>query len=214
MKKTGIKIISAVIVVAIIAAVSLIYVNNKNNDSNNSQLPNQTQNTSTSNDNTLKEGKTLVVYFSAQGHTKDVAKQIAQNLDADIFEIVPKEEYTESDLNWSDDNSRVTREHEDESLRDTPLVSTTVDNWDSYENVLIGYPIWWGIAAWPVDTFVKANDFSDKNVIPFCTSSTSDLGDSANLLEEEAKGGNWLEGQRFPSSPSSEEINQWTDSLK
>ncbi len=79
---------------------------------------------------------------------------------------------------------------------------------------MIGYPIWWGIAAWPVDTFVEANDFADKNVIPFCTSASSDLGDSGNLLKGKANGGNWMEGYRFPSSPSSEEITQWTDSLK
>ncbi|MCO8193043.1 flavodoxin [Anaerofustis sp. NSJ-163] len=215
MKKTSTKIIAAVVVVAVIAAALLLFVNNRNtNDNTASQPPSQTQDTLTSSENSLKDGETLVVYFSAQGHTKDVAEQIAEDLDADIFEIVPQDEYTESDLDWTDDNSRVTREHEDESLRDTPLVSTTVDNWDSYENVLIGYPIWWGIAAWPVDTFVEANDFADKNVIPFCTSASSDLGDSGNLLKEKANGGNWMEGYRFPSSPSSEEITQWTDSLK
>ncbi|WP_138269593.1 flavodoxin [Anaerofustis stercorihominis] len=215
MKKTSTKIIAAVVVVAVIAAALLLFVNNRNtNDNTASQPPSQTQDTLTSSENSLKDGETLVVYFSAQGHTKDVAEQIAEDLDADIFEIVPQDEYTESDLNWTDDNSRVTREHEDESLRDTSLVSTTIDNWDSYENVLIGYPIWWGIAAWPVDTFVEANDFADKNVIPFCTSASSDLGDSGKLLKEKANGGNWMEGYRFPSSPSSEEITQWTDSLK
>ena len=91
--------------------------------------------------------------------------------------------------------------------------SQTQDTLTSSENSLKD-AIWWGIAAWPVDTFVKANDFSDKNVIPFCTSSSSDLGDSGNLLKEKANGGNWMEGYRFPSSPSSEEITQWTDSLK
>lgn len=85
-------------------------------------------------------------------------------------------------------NSRVSREHKDESLRNVELTSTTVDNWADYETVLIGYPVWWGIAAWPVDTFVKSNDFNGKTVIPFCTSS-SGLGQSGELLEE-ANGGN------------------------
>ena len=80
--------------------------------------------------------------------------------------------------------------------------------------VLIGYPIWWGIAAWPVDTFVKANDFTGKTVIPFCTSSSSGLGQSGELLAEEAGTGNWLEGQRFSSNPSDSDINSWADSIK
>mgnify|MGYP005795649065 FL=1 len=111
---------------------------------------------------------------------------------ADIFEIVPTDEYSSDDLDWTDSNSRVSREYEDESLRNIELVSTSVDNWDSYDTVLIGYPIWWGIAAWPVDTFVKVNDFTGKTVIPFCTSSSSGLGQSGDLLEEEANSGNWL----------------------
>ena len=158
--------------------------------------------------------KTLVVYYSAQNHTEAVAQQIAQNLGADIFELVPVDEYKSDDLNWNDENSRVTREYEDESLRDIELESTTVENWDDYDTVLIGYPIWWGIAAWPVDTFVKANDFNGKTVIPFCTSSSSGLGQSGELLAEEANGGNWLEGHRFRSNPSDSDIQDWTDSIQ
>ena len=110
-------------------------------------------------------GKTLVVYYSASGNTERVAKDIAEAAGADLFEIVPTEPYTDDDLDWTDDNSRVTREHEDESLRDVPLTTTEVPAWDSYDTVFIGYPIWWGIAAWPVDTFVKSNDFTGKTVI-------------------------------------------------
>ena len=112
------------------------------------------------------------------------------------------------------DDSRVTREHEDTSLRNVELKTTEVENWDQYDTVLIGYPIWWGIAAWPVDTFVKANDFSNKTVIPFCTSTSSGLGESGTKLQKEAKGGNWQKGQRFSSSPSDSTIKDWTDSLK
>ena len=133
---------------------------------------------------------------------------------ADLFQIVPVNEYTSADLDWTDDNSRVSREHDDESLRNVELVSTTVDNWDEYDTVIIGYPIWWGIAAWPVDTFVKANDFTGKTVIPFCTSASSGLGQSGDLLAEEAGTGNWLEGHRFSSNPSDSDINAWTDSLQ
>lgn len=111
--------------------------------------------------------KTLVVYFSASSNTENVANRLAENLGADIFEIEPTQEYTSADLNWTDDNSRVSREHENESLRNVELKSTTVDKWEDYDTVLIGYPIWWGIAAWPIDTFVKGNDFNGKTVI-FC----------------------------------------------
>ena len=116
--------------------------------------------------------------------------------------------------NWNDQNSRVTREYEDESLRNTELVSTTVENWESYDTVIIGYPIWWGIAAWPVDTFVKENDFTGKTVIPFCTSSSSGLGQSGDLLAQEAGTGNWQEGQRFRSNPSDSDINAWISSIQ
>ena len=93
------------------------------------------------------------------------------------------------------------------------LTTTEVENWDSYDTVFIGYPIWWGIAAWPVDGFVEANDFTGKTVIPFCTSSSSGLGESGELLAELAGTGDWQEGQRFRSSASQEDVNEWVDSL-
>ena len=159
------------------------------------------------------DGNVLVVYYSASGNTETAANYIAQATGGDIFEITPAEPYTSDDLNWTDENSRVSREHEDESLRDVELTTTEVENWDSYDTVFIGYPIWWGIAAWPVDGFVEANDFSGKTVIPFCTSSSSGLGQSGELLAQLAGTGDWQEGQRFRSSASQEDINEWVDSL-
>ena len=165
--------------------------------------------------NTIKNTKKiLVAYYSTTGSTEKVAKEIANNLNADIFKIEPKEEYTSNDLDWNDDNSRVTKEHNDETLRNVELKTTTVDNWNDYDAVLIGYPIWWGIAAWPVDTFVKANDFSNKTVIPFCTSASSGLGESGTRLQKEAKGGIWKQGHRFSSSPTEDTIKEWTDGLQ
>lgn len=117
-------------------------------------------------------------------------------------------------MNWTNNNSRVSKEHNDESLRNVKLNKEKVDNWEDYDTVLIGYPIWWGIAAWPVDTFVKANDFDGKTVIPFCTSTSSSLGQSGKLLEEEANGGNWKDGRRFKSNPSDSDIKNWTNSIK
>ena len=160
-----------------------------------------------------KDSKALVAYYSAQGHTDNVAKQIAKNLNADIFVIEPKEEYSSEDLNYNDSNSRVSKEHNDESLRNVELKTTAVNNFDSYDTVLIGYPIWWGIAAWPVNTFVKENDFTGKTVIPFCTSASSSLGNSGKNLKELANGGNWLDGHRFSSNASESEIKEWTDKI-
>lgn len=155
----------------------------------------------------------LVVYYSATGNTEQVAQYIADSTGGDLFEIQPVEPYTNDDLNWTDDNSRVSQEHADESLRDVELVADTVDNWDQYDTVFIGYPIWWGIAAWPVDGFVEANDFSGKTVIPFCTSSSSGLGESGQLLADMAGTGDWQEGQRFRSSTSQEDVQSWVEGL-
>lgn len=158
-------------------------------------------------------GKTLVVYYSASGNTERVAKDIAEAAGADLFEIVPTEVYTSDDLDWTNPDSRVSREHDDESLRDVPLTTTEVPDWDSYDTVFIGYPIWWGIAAWPVDTFVKNNDFTGKTVIPFATSSSSGMGQSGSLLADMAGTGEWQEGQRFSSGVSSDDVQSWVNGL-
>lgn len=158
-------------------------------------------------------GKTLVVYYSASGNTERVAKDIAEAAGADLFEIVPTEVYTSDDLDWTNPDSRVSREHDDESLRDVPMTTTEVPDWDSYDTVFIGYPIWWGIAAWPVDTFVKNNDFTGKTVIPFATSSSSGMGQSGSLLADMAGTGEWQEGQRFSSGASSADVQSWVNGL-
>ena len=158
-------------------------------------------------------GKTLVVYYSASGNTERVAKDIAEAAGADLFEIVPTEVYTSDDLDWTNPDSRVSREHDDESLRDVPLTTTEVPDWDSYDTVFIGYPIWWGLAAWPVDTFVKNNDFTGKTVIPVATSSSSGIGQSGSLLADMAGTGEWQEGQRFSSGVSSDDVQSWVNGL-
>ena len=159
------------------------------------------------------EGKTLVVYYSATGNTEEVANYIANATGGELFELEPVEPYTSEDLNWTDENSRVSVEHENPDQRDVELVSTSVDDWDSVSTIYIGYPIWWGIAAWPVDTFVEANDFTGKTVIPFCTSSSSELGESGQLLADLAGTGEWLEGMRFRSGVDEEDVTSWVESL-
>ncbi len=160
-----------------------------------------------------ENGDILVVYYSATGNTEQAAEYIAEVTGGDLFELEPAEPYTDEDLNWTDDNSRVSREYADESLRDVELVSTTVENWDSYDTVYIGYPIWWGIAAWPVNGFVSANDFTGKTVIPFATSSSSGMGESGELLAELAGTGDWQEGQRFSSGVSETDVTEWVNNL-
>ena len=154
-----------------------------------------------------------MVYYSASGNTKRVAEDIAETAGGDLFEITPTEPYTSDDLNWTNSDSRVSREHDDESLRDVPLTTTEVENWDDYDTVFIGYPIWWGIAAWPVDNFVKNNDFTGKTVIPFATSSSSGMGQSGSLLADMAGTGEWQEGQRFSSGVSSDDVQSWVNGL-
>ena len=163
---------------------------------------------------TSGSGKVLVAYYSATGNTKRVAEDIADAAGADLFEITPTEPYTSDDLNWTDDNSRVSREHDDESLRDVELVTTEVENWNDYDTVFIGYPIWWGIAAWSVNNFVKNNDFTGKTVIPFATSASSGMGQSGELLQQMANGGDWQDGQRFSSGASGSTVRGWVDGLR
>ena len=158
-------------------------------------------------------GKTLVVYYSASGNTENVSNVIAKTLGADLFELEPVEPYSNDDLDWTNDDSRVTREHENKDERDVELVSATVDNWSEYDTVFIGYPIWWGIAAWPVDEFIETNDFTGKTVIPFATSASSGMGQSGELLAEMAGTGDWQEGQRFRSGASEDDIVAWVEGL-
>ena len=203
MKKNALIIIIIVLVI-LVGVTTYLVISNKNNNNDN---------TNKGSDNMIGN-KVLVVYYSAQSHTESVAKKIANNLNADIFEIEPVEVYTSDDLDWTDNSSRVSKEHNDESLRNVELKSTKVDNWDSYDTVLIGYPIWWGIAAWPVNNFIKDNDFTGKTVIPFCTSASSGLGSSGKLLEDLTNTGNWTDGHRFNSSASDNDIKEFTDSIK
>ena len=229
MKKVVIGIIVVIVIVAIgIGTYLMLNSEQKENKENANQNIVESQNEKnvtkdedvtnnqkvSSEENLSNGGKTIVVYFSAQNHTKAVAEKIADKLNADIFEIIPEDKYTSEDLDWTDNNSRVSKEHEDDALRNVKLEKDKVDNWDEYDTVLIGYPIWWGVASWTVDTFVKANDFDGKRVIPFCTSTSSGLGQSGKLLEREANGGNWEDGHRFKSNPTDNDINDWVDSIK
>lgn len=159
----------------------------------------------------------LVVYFSATGNTERVAKAIAEATGGDLFEIVPADPYTSDDLRWTDENSRVVQEYEAKqagTLGDTALEAVSAENWEEYDVIFIGYPIWWYDAAWPVNTFVRENDFTGKTVYTFCTSSSSGLGSSTQNLAEIAGGaGDWQDGRRFSSGASEATVTSWVESL-
>ena len=223
-KKFGSLLLAAAMVLSLAACGSSAGTSSSNNSnsgapeqtpSNDASAPAETPEDSEagSAEETTSGGKVLVVYYSASGNTKRVAEDIAAAAGGDLFEIVPTEVYTSDDLNWTNADSRVSREHDDESLRDVELTTTEVVNWDEYDTVFIGYPIWWAIAAWPVNNFVKNNDFTGKTVIPFATSASSGMGQSGELLSEMAGTGDWQEGQRFRSSASSSDVTDWVNSL-
>lgn len=147
-KKLVIGISLAIILIILIAIGYVIYANNQNKTDKDELEMNDTKTEIGDETNIKKENKkVLVVYYSAQSHTKAVAEKIANNLNVDIFEIIPEQIYTPEDLDWTDNNSRVSKEHENESLRNVKLTKTQVDNFENYDTILIGYPIWWGIAA-------------------------------------------------------------------
>ena len=173
----------------------------------------RTMNTPETPETPAEESNVLVVYFSATGNTERVANAIAEATGGDLFELTPADPYTDADLDWTDESSRVVREYENPEERDVALTVDTPDNWADYDVVYLGYPIWWGIAAWPVNDFVASNDFTGKTVIPFCTSSSSGLGESGQLLADLAGTGTWLEGERFRSSASQEDVTAWVESL-
>lgn len=155
--------------------------------------------------------KVLVAYFSATGTTEGVAQHIANGLNADIYEIVPEEPYTDADLNYNDNNSRSTIEMNDASFR--PAISGSVADMEQYDVVFIGYPIWWGEAPRIVSTFVESYDFSGKTVVPFCTSGGSGVGSSASNLEQLTSGATWMEGHRLGGGDSQDTVMEWVDGL-
>lgn len=171
--------------------------------------------TSTNMENTdnqdAQEHKILVAYFSATGTTKGVAEHIANGLNADIYEIVPEEAYTDADLDYNDNNSRTTIEMNDPDAR--PAISGSVENMEQYDIIFVGYPIWWGEAPRIVSTFMESYDFSGKTIVPFCTSGGSGIGSSASNLERLTSGATWLDGRRLNGSDSQDTVMEWVNSL-
>lgn len=151
--------------------------------------------------------KTLVVYFSCTGTTASLAEYAAEILGADIYEIIPEEPYTEADLAYYTD-CRADKEQND--LKARPEISGKVENMDNYDTIILGYPIWHGQAPKIIYTFLESYDFSDKTIAPFCTSHSSGIGSSADNLHSLCNDSViWLEGKRFGSGTSENEIREW-----
>lgn len=155
--------------------------------------------------------KIAVVYFSATGNTKMIAEYIAEEFNTDTYQIIPEQEYTSEDLDWTDSNSRASVEHNSPDFR--PEIAGELPDLSSYDTIFIGYPIWWGEAPNIVKGFVENVDFSDKTVIPFCTSASSDIGSSGENLAELTEGATWLEGQRFSSNVEKSDVIEWVNGL-
>lgn len=158
------------------------------------------------------ERNTLVAYFSATGNTKKIAEYIVAYTGADSYDITPAIPYTAEDLNYSNSSCRANQEQNDASCR--PEISGSVENMDNYDVVYIGYPIWWGEEPRIIDTFLESYDFSDKIVIPFCTSGSSSVAASENRIANLGVSiGNQLPGKRFSGSASEKSVSDWISTL-
>ncbi len=152
--------------------------------------------------------KILVAYFSASGVTKKVAEKMAKAVGGDLFEITPEQLYTRADLNWMDKQSRSTVEMKDRDCRPAMAAKPDVSG---YDVILVGFPVWWYREPSIIDTFMESADFTGKTVVPFCTSGGSGLGDSAKNMQSLAPGANVLDGKRFSSSASEDELKKWAE---
>lgn len=150
--------------------------------------------------------KNLVCYFSATGTTKNIAQTLSSLIGADLFEIEPVNEYTSKDLDWNDKNSRTTIESEDESIR--PEVKSRVENLDNYENIIIGFPVWWYKEPSIIDTFIEENDLTHKNVYVFVTSGSSSFTRSLKHLKEKYPNINFVSGKTL-NSVNSDDVLDW-----
>ena len=157
--------------------------------------------------------KNLVAYFSCTGTTKSLAENLAKAVDGDLFEIKPKEEYTSSDLNWMNKNSRSSQENADKNSR--PEILNKVNNIEDYDTVFLGFPIWWYVAPKIINTFLESYDFSGKTIITFCTSGGSSMGKTLQELKLSCLNDTkWIDGKRFSRNTSVEELRNWIDNLR
>lgn len=156
------------------------------------------------------DAKALVVYFSATGNTKAVAEMLAELQDADIYEIVPEQPYIDEDLDYNDSSTRATKEQNDPDAR--PAISGEIENFEQYETVYVGYPIWWGDMPKILYTFFDTYDFKGKTIAPFCTSGGSGLSGTPGTIEKLEEGATVLDGLQISDSSadnSKSEVEEW-----
>ena len=154
--------------------------------------------------------KTLVTYFSASGITKKVAEKIATSIKGDLFEIEPKEKYTEEDLAWHNKECRSSIEMNDKTSR--PEIVKKVDNIDDYDKVIIGFPVWWYTAPTIINTFIEENDLSEKEIYLFVTSGGSNSDGSIKDLKEAYPKLNFIKATRFTGAEFETVYQTWLDS--
>lgn len=155
--------------------------------------------------------KTLVAYFSASGVTARAAREMAQAVGADLYEIRPVEPYTDADLNWMDKKSRSTLEMKDEHSR--PVIAGRVEDMAQYGTVFVGFPIWWYQAPRIIETFLESYDFTGKTVIPFATSGGSVMGKTADILRSVCPAADILPGKRMSARESASSVRAWVETF-
>lgn len=178
-----------------------------------SNTPNDSDSLLQSTDNTLirSETKILVAYFSCTGTTEKVAEKIADKTNGTLYKIVPQTPYTSEDLNYGNPNSRTSIEQNDENFRTE--IAGKIENFEDFDVIFIGYPIWWGKAPKIIYTFLEEYNFSGKTVIPFCTSGSSGIDSSIPILKTITPNATFSDGKRFSSQVSDEDIAKWINDL-
>lgn len=227
MNKKVLALIIAIILVAVVGGIFAVTNLNKNNDTeentlngssenrenvmNEDNIQNEENNANESNNNsTSNNSKVAVIYFSATGNTKQIARYISDETGAELIEIEPKQEYTSSDLNYNNNDCRANKEQNDDNAR--PEIKNAI-NVDEYDTIYLGYPIWWGTIPKIILTFLDNYDLSGKTVIPFCTSGGTGISQSERDLKAYSKDINWVSGRGFSSSSSKSTVASWVNGL-
>lgn len=153
--------------------------------------------------------KALVAYFSATGVTKRIGDMLAESIGAKTFEIIPKQFYTNEDLDWTNDNSRSSLEMKDCSCR--PEIVSRVRDMAQYDVVFVGFPIWWYREPSIIDTFIESHDFDGKTIVPFATSGGSVIGDSYLNIKKLAPNAKVEKGKVFDSGVEEDELKKWAE---
>ena len=162
------------------------------------------------NTNNNETNKSVVLYFSVTHNTETIAKYISKITKSDIIEIKPEKEYNNADINYSNEDSRATKEQKDDKAR--PKIKNKLDI-AKYNNIYLGYPIWWGDVPKIILTLIDNYELKDKTIIPFCTSGSTDISNSVNTIRNYNNNLNILDGKRFSSTSTKKEVEEWINSI-